>query len=79
MRADSLHAVRYSTPMVRGWIGSAGVAIGVLTVASSSLPAQPVSGGLKLWLKADAITGLADGANVGTWVDSSGNGLRRKR
>ncbi len=75
MRADSLHAVRYSTPMVRGWIGSAGVAIGVLTVASSSLPAQPVSGGLKLWLKADAITGLADGANVGTWVDSSGNGL----
>lgn len=30
--------------------------------------------GLKLWLKADAITGLADGASVATWADSSGNG-----
>jgi hypothetical protein len=30
--------------------------------------------GLRLWLKADAITGLADGAAVGTWSDSSGLG-----
>lgn len=30
--------------------------------------------GLKLWLKADAITGLADGASVATWADSSGSG-----
>lgn len=30
--------------------------------------------GLQLWLKADAITGLADGAAIGTWADSSGNG-----
>jgi hypothetical protein len=27
-----------------------------------------------LWLKADAITGVADGAKLATWVDSSGNG-----
>jgi len=30
--------------------------------------------GLALWLKADAITGLADGEAVATWLDSSGNG-----
>jgi hypothetical protein len=30
--------------------------------------------GLRLWLKADAITGLSDGAAVGTWSDSSGLG-----
>lgn len=30
--------------------------------------------GLVLWLKADAITGLADGDSVVTWPDSSGNG-----
>lgn len=51
----------------------------VLPVASMSgqvvVPAQPDSmGGLKLWLKADAITGLNDGDPVGTWNDSSGNG-----
>ena len=31
---------------------------------------QPDS--IKLWLKADAITGLSDGAAVATWPDSSG-------
>jgi len=31
--------------------------------------------GLSLWLKADAITSLADGAQVDTWPDSSGNTL----
>lgn len=30
--------------------------------------------GLKLWLKANAITGLNDGDPVGTWLDSSGSG-----
>lgn len=29
---------------------------------------------LKVWLKADAITGLADGEAVASWADSSGNG-----
>ena len=31
--------------------------------------------GLKLWLKADAITGLSDGGPVSAWGDSSGSGL----
>lgn len=30
--------------------------------------------GMKLWLKADAITGLADGGSVSSWPDSSGLG-----
>lgn len=30
--------------------------------------------GLQLWLKADAITGVANGAALATWPDSSGNG-----
>lgn len=35
---------------------------------------QPDSiSGLKLWLKADAITGSNDGDSVTTWTDSSGN------
>lgn len=31
--------------------------------------------GIKLWLKADAITGLTDGQAVSSWIDSSGNGF----
>jgi hypothetical protein len=30
--------------------------------------------GLTMWLKADALVGLADGDPVSTWTDSSGNG-----
>lgn len=30
--------------------------------------------GLKLWIKADAITGVSEGGSVSTWPDSSGNG-----
>jgi hypothetical protein len=30
--------------------------------------------GLKLWLKADAITGINEGGTIQTWSDSSGNG-----
>mgnify|MGYP001615743132 FL=1 len=30
--------------------------------------------GLKLWLKADAITGLVDGDPIATWTDQSGSG-----
>jgi autotransporter-associated beta strand protein len=41
---------------------------------------QPGSiSGLQLWLKADAITGLADGATVNTWPDSSGNNRNATR
>ena len=31
--------------------------------------------GLMIWLKADAITGLSDGASISSWPDSSGNNL----
>jgi len=41
--------------------------IGTLTSAIT-LAGQPV-----FWLKADAITGLANGADVASWFDSSGN------
>ncbi len=30
--------------------------------------------GLRLWLRADTITGVVDGGSVGTWNDSSGQG-----
>jgi hypothetical protein len=33
----------------------------------------PVTSNLGLWVKADAITGLADGAAVSSWTDQSGN------
>jgi hypothetical protein len=36
--------------------------------------AQLPTSGMVLWLKADAIKGLADGAAVTQWDDSSGNG-----
>jgi hypothetical protein len=34
---------------------------------------MPFSDDLKLWLKADAITGVAEGAGVASWPDSSGH------
>jgi hypothetical protein len=46
---------------VSGWIGGV-------------LPSSLTGSDLKLWLKADAITGLNDGDAITTWSDSSGNG-----
>lgn len=49
---------------------------GLIVKAALSNPAgvQPDSvAGLTLWFKADAITGLSDGAAVSTWTDSSAN------
>lgn len=40
----------------------------------SSAVASANSSALMVWLKADAITGLADGAGVANWSDVSGNG-----
>jgi len=40
-----------------------------------SVPTAPIFPGLRIWLKADAITGVSNGAQFGTWVDSSGNGF----
>lgn len=42
-------------------------------IAVAGVPPDTLTG-LVLWLKADAITGLADGAAVASWLDSSGAG-----
>jgi hypothetical protein len=47
------------------------MAMGMFDSGSVFSPAD--ISGLELWLKADAITGLADGAAVASWLDSSGN------
>lgn len=48
------------------------VVSGSLSTAASFDPSQIA--GLFLWLDASKITGLADGAAVGSWTDASGNG-----
>jgi hypothetical protein len=42
-----------------------------ITTIAPPIPPPPV---LTTWFKADAITGLANGATVSTWPDASGNG-----
>lgn len=60
-----------SDPFVEGAAWNSG---GTLKI-SNGAPFDPSSiSGLKLWLKADAITGLSDGDAVTTWSDSSGQG-----
>jgi len=49
------------------------LALGLLAYGAAQAQTPPVAG-LKLWLKADAITGLNAGDPVSTWPDSSGNG-----
>lgn len=47
---------------------------------AASASAQPDSiANLSLWLKADALTGLTDGATVNTWTDSSVNARHATR
>ncbi len=43
--------------------------------SAASVQTLPVTSGLKLWLSARSLTGLADGAAVSAWPDLSGNGL----
>jgi hypothetical protein len=56
------------------------VAVGLLAIlvvglgVESAQAALPTDG-LKLWLNADSITGVANGQKVSVWNDSSGNGL----
>lgn len=45
-----------------------------LFAASTAFAAFIPPAGLELWLKADAITGVANGGAVSTWVDSTGLG-----
>ncbi len=42
-----------------------------ITTAAPPIPAPPV---LATWFKADAFSGLANGAPISTWPDASGNG-----
>ena len=44
------------------------------TADASLGDAVPQKQNLMLWLNSTTITGLADGANIATWVDGSGNG-----
>jgi cysteine-rich repeat protein len=44
------------------------------TITGNAINSPADISGLALWLKADAITGLSDGASVASWTDSSGNG-----
>ena len=48
-------------------------AVCVLATAGSALAQSPPLTGLQLWLKADAITGLANGTKVASWPDSIGS------
>lgn len=46
-----------------------------LTATANAAAIAPNSlSGLKAWYKADALAGLADGAKITNWIDSSGNG-----
>jgi alpha-tubulin suppressor-like RCC1 family protein len=58
-------ALANSSTKIRAWWGNPAA------VTSGSVPTS----GLRMWLKADAITGLSDGQGVATWADSSGNGF----
>ena len=42
---------------------------------SAQASATPAAPAVRTWFKADAITGLANGAAVGSWSDVSGNGF----
>ena len=61
------------------WVRVPSLAAGSAICAFWGNPASPAPAGpdsipnLSMWLKADAITGLADGATVTAWPDSSGN------
>lgn len=44
------------------------------TASGTQEATLPDIAGLRVWLKADAITGLNDGDAISTWADSSGNG-----
>lgn len=57
-----------------------GLFVGAFLIFATSAIAQTGPGGVGssstniLWLKADAITGLSNGAAVSSWADASGNG-----
>ncbi len=50
-------------------------AVNAVGESTNSIPASASPFGLVLWLKADTIAGLANGAAVSTWTDLTGNGF----
>lgn len=58
------------------WQGKQGIMILLIALAISpaQIFADPVLQNLKLWLRADSLTGLQNGAAVTTWSDGSGLG-----
>jgi hypothetical protein len=65
------HRVTLEARAGRGPAGYDDLTVTVLPRTDPDVPQKQ----LAMWLKADAITGLADGAALGKWVDSSGNDL----
>ncbi len=68
-----------STKQLRGTTCQRGrlaivLAAAALLAASAGAQSLPVTNGLTLWLKADAISGLGNGQAVTNWLDSSPNG-----
>ncbi|HET7693685.1 MAG TPA: S8 family serine peptidase [Gemmatimonadota bacterium] len=57
-----------------GAIGTASRSVSVSVPTAGGGPGEPGAiPGLTLWLRADGLTGLADGDPVGTWPDASGS------
>jgi hypothetical protein len=57
-----------------GAIGTATRSVSVSVPAVGGGPGEPGAiPGLTLWLRADGLTGLADGDPVATWPDASGS------
>ncbi len=56
------------------WVLFCTVVVALCGLAPQTLRAAMPSTGLRVWLKADAITNLADGGSVSNWPDSSGLG-----
>ncbi len=69
---DAVIQLRSDRPAIAELVGADENGLLSLTFGYSGGASAPPTGA-KLWLKADAITGLADGAKVANWADSSGN------
>ncbi|HNQ88204.1 MAG TPA: hypothetical protein PKM73_06300 [Verrucomicrobiota bacterium] len=69
---DAVIRLRSERTNVAALVGADANGVLSLTFGNASAPTTPPAGA-KLWLKADAITGMANGARLASWADSSGN------